>query len=195
MKKYILPIFASCFALTSAQAGQYVLGMNFDVSHPTTISAIGAYDAGTGFTSSETVGVFNDLTGTLVGTEAVFGLGETGSQVGDTFYETVPSFVLAPGDYSIISINTGGSLPNGGGGISGGNSYQNLGNDLNMPDGGRFNFGTSFNISLSEGSGIGSPSRPLIVVDPSPGAVPDAGMTAMLLGASLVGLSCVRRKF
>ena len=196
MKKYILPLIASSFALTSAQAGQYVLGMNFDVSRPTTISAMGAYDGGTGFTSSQTVGVFSDLTGTLVGSEAVFGPGQAGTQVGNTFYENVPSFVLSPGDYSIISISTSGSLPNGGGGLVDGNSYQNLGNDLTMPDGGRFNFGTGLNISLGEANGIGSQSRPLVLVDPLPnGTVPDGGMTAMLLGASLAGLRCVRRKF
>lgn len=195
MKKYILPlIIASSFAFTSAQAGQYVLGMNFDVSQPTTISAFGAFDAGAGFTSFETVGIFNDLTGTLVGSEAVFGPGEAGTQVGDTFYENVPSFVLSPGDYSIISISTGGLLPSGGG-LSGGNSYQNLGNDLNLPNGGRFDFGTGLNISLAEGSGVGSHSRPLVVIDPLSTGVPDGGLTAMLLGASLAGLGWMRRKF
>jgi hypothetical protein len=65
-----------------------------------------------------------------------------------------------------------------------------------MPDGGRFNFGTGLNISLGEANGIGSQSRPLVLVDPLPnGTVPDGGMTAMLLGASLAGLRCVRRKF
>jgi hypothetical protein len=197
MNKYILPLIASSLALTSAQAGQYVLGMNFGVTHPTTISAMGAFDGGTGFTSTETVGVFSDLTGSLVGTEAVFGPGTTGTQVGNVFYENIPSFVLQPGDYSIISISSGSSLPSGGGGLVGGNAYQNLGQDLTMPDGGRFNFGTDFNISLAEGNGVGSQSRPLFLVDPangSTGAVPDGGMTAMLLGASLAGLGWVRRK-
>jgi hypothetical protein len=196
MKNYILPLIASSFALTSVQAGQYVLGMNFDVTHPTTISAMGAYDGGTGFKSTQTVGVFNDVTGTLVGSEVVFGPGSTGTQVGNVFYENVPTFVLAPGDYSIISINTGGSLPSGGGGLAGGNAYQTLGHDLTMPDGGRFNFGTGFNISLAEGNGVGSLSRPLFLIDPVGGGkgVPDSGMTAMLLGASLAGLGWLRRK-
>jgi hypothetical protein len=198
MKKYILPLIASSFALTSAQAGQYVLGMNFDVTHPTTISAIGAYDAGIGFTSSETVGVFSDLTGAMVGSEVVFGPGQAGTQTGDVFYENIPSFVLAPGDYSVISTSTGGSLPNGGGGLSGGNTYQSLGNDISMPDGGRFNFGTGFNVSLAEGDGIGSRSRPLFLIDPAAAtnfSVPDGGLTAILLGASLAGLGWARRKF
>jgi hypothetical protein len=194
MKKYILPLFAGVFAITSAQAGQYVLGMNFVITHPTTISAMGAYDGGAPFTSSETIGVFNDLTGNLVGSEAFFGPGHAGQQVGNTFYENVSSFVLAPGDYSIISTSTGGSLPTGTG-IAGGNNFQSLGNALNLPDGGRFDFGTGFNVALSEGSGIGSHSRPLVLVDPpGSGAVPDAGLTATLLGASLTGLGLLRRK-
>jgi hypothetical protein len=201
MKKFILLVFASCFALTSAQSGQYVLGENFVVSKPTTISAIGAYDGGTGFTSSETVGVFSDLTGTLVGSEVVFGPGKAGNQVGSILYENVANFVLSPGDYSIIAISTGGLLPSGEGGLSGGNSYQDLGDDVNVPTGARFNFGTGFNISLAEGNGLGSRSRPLVLIDPATvgavpvGAVPDGGMTAMLLGASLAGLGWVRRKF
>jgi hypothetical protein len=183
---------AGCFALASAQAGQYVLGMNFVVSHPTTIAAMGAFDGGSAFTSTETVGVFNDLTGQLVGSEVVFAPGNKGTQLGNTFYENVTSFVLAPGDYSIISTSTGNHLPNGSG-ISGGNNFQSLGNNLNQPDGNRFNFGATFDISLAEGSGIGGHTRPLVLVDP-PNGVPDGGLTAMLLGATLTGLGWVRRK-
>ena len=194
MKKFVFS-FLGYFAFTSAYAGQYVLGEHFVVSHPITISAIGAYDGGSPFASLETVGVFSDLTGAMIGPEVFFGPGYFGNQVGDTLYENVPDYVLSPGDYSIISISTGGSLPDGGA-VSGGNSYQNLGHAVTVPIGGRFNFGTDFNISLAEGNGLGSQSRPLVLIDP-PGntAVPDGDATALLLGASLAGLGWARRRF
>ncbi len=125
--------------------------------------------------------------------EVVFMPGATGTQVGNTFYESVPGFVLSPGDYSIISISAAGSLPSGGAGLFSGNSYQNLGNDVNLPGGDRFNSGTGLNVSLTEGSSSGSQSRIMDVVD-GPFPVPDGGMTAMFLGASLAGLGWVRRK-
>jgi hypothetical protein len=187
MKKSAVVFFASCFVFSSAQAGQNVLGMNFVISQPTTITAIGANDGGIGITSTETVGVFDDLTGTLVGSEAVFGPGETGVQIGDAFYESVPTFVLSPGDYSIISISAGGLLP-GGGGLAGGDSYQNLGNDLILPEGDRFNFGTGFDAGGS--SGPRGQLQPFFLID----LVPDGGTTAMLLGAALAGLGWARRK-
>jgi hypothetical protein len=189
MKRSVATLFASWLAFSSAQAGQNVLGMNFVISQPTKITAIGARDGGTGFTFTETVGIFNDLTGTEVGPEAVFGPAEVGIQLGDVFYERFPSFVLSPGDYSIISISAGSSLPGGGGGLVGGDAYQNLGNDLNLPEGGRFNFGTGFDAGGS--SGPRGQLQPFFLID----LVPDGGMTAMLLGASLAGLGWARRKF
>jgi hypothetical protein len=183
-----LAFLMSCFALSNAQAGQNVLGMNFVISQPTTVSAIGVRDGGIPFTFTETVGVFNDLTGSLVGSDAVFGPGETGIQIGEVFYERIPAFVLSPGDYSIISLSGAGSLPSGSD-LAGGDAYQNLGNDLNLPEGGRFNFGTGFEAGGS--SGPRGQFQPFFLIN----LVPDGGMTAMLLGASLAGLGWARRKF
>jgi hypothetical protein len=192
MNKSIVVFFAGCFVVSIANAGQVDSGLNFVVSHPTSISAIGAYDGGDGFTSTETVGIFNELTGNLVGSEVVFGPGLSGKQVGDTFYESVPVFVLAPGDYSLISLSAGGS--SGGGHLSGGNSDQNLGADVNLPGGNRFNSGASVIISLSENSGPGNESFDLVDPATAPGTVPDGGTTAMLLGASLASLGWLRRR-
>jgi hypothetical protein len=187
MKRSVATLFASCLALSSAQAGPDILGMNFVISQPTTITAIGARDGGTTFTFTETVGVFNDQTGAQVGPEAVFGPGEVGVQIGDAFFERFPKFVLAPGDYSIISLSAGSSLP-GGGSLAGGDAFQNLGNDLNLPEGGRFNFGTGF--AAGGSSGPRGQLQPFFLIN-----LPDGGMTAMLLGASLAGLAWVRRMF
>jgi hypothetical protein len=194
MKKCAVLLFASCLALSSAKAVDSISDMNFVVSHPTSISAMGAYDGGTGFTSTETVGIFSDLSGNLVGSEVVFGPGKVGTQVGDMFYESVPVFVLSPGDYSIIEVGNGGFPPSGGGShLSGGNSFLNLGDDVDLPGGGRFNSGATFDISLNETSGLSAGSIDL--VDPKTNFVPDGGLTALLLGASLAGLGWVRRKF
>ena len=166
--------------------GKYVTGDSFVVTHPTTISAIGAYDGGSPFTSTESIGIYSDVTGNLVGPQVVFGPGVPGTQIGNTVYESVPEFVLQPGDYSIIS--TGGSS-GGGNDLSGGNSYFYLGSDVNLPGGERFNSGNGVTVSTSEGSGNHN-TQSFGVVDP----VPDSGLTAILLGTSLAGLGWMRRK-
>jgi hypothetical protein len=192
MKKIAVMLFASCFALSNAKAREDVSGINFVVSHPTTISAIGAYDGGTAFISTVTVGIFSQLNGNLVGSEVVYGPGKSGVQVGNMFYESVPTFVLSPGDYSLITVGDGGFPPSGGGHLSGGNSYLNLGDDVDLPGGGRFDSGTSFNISFSEVSGA---AGFVDLVDHNTVGAPDGGLTALLLGTSLAGLGWMRRKF
>jgi hypothetical protein len=187
MKKFVVIIFASCLTISSAKAREDVSGINFAVSHPTTISAIGAYDGGAAFTSTETVGIFSDLNGNLVGSEVIYGPGKSGTQVGDMFYESLPKFVLSPGDYSIITMSSGGSV------LAGGNSFVNLASDADLPGGGKFSSGASFEISLSEVSGSAPGSIDLL--DPKTNSVPDGGLTALLLGTSLAGLSWLRRKF
>jgi VPDSG-CTERM motif len=189
MKISVAVLFAACLAASGAKASQADSAINFVVSHPTIISAIGAYDGGTAFTSTETVGVFNDVTGNLVGPEVIFGPGKTGTQLGNTFFESVPDFVLAPGDYSMIF--SGSSSSQGGNQVSGGNSFENLSTDVNLPGGGRFDSGANSIISLSEGANLTSANSPFDLVDPT---VPDGGTTAMLLGASLAGIGWLRRK-
>jgi hypothetical protein len=184
MKRFVVAILASwsCFVFFTARGGPIViLGVNYIVSQPTDISAIGARDGGTGFTFTETVGIFNDLTGAEVGPVVVFGPGETGVQVGDVFYERFPSFVLSPGDYSIISLRDGSTSTAGFGGLIG-NTYAEVGADVILPEGDRFNFGTDFG---------NRQYQPFFLIN----LVPDGGTTAILLGASLAGLAWLRRKF
>jgi hypothetical protein len=188
LKTSVIILIAGALMIQQSAKGDYVLGMNFAVSHPTTISALGANDGGSGFTSDETVGIFNDLTGNLVGPEVLFGPGISGRQVGNTFYETVRPFVLGPGEYSIMALSTGGSNPGGGNSLSGGNSYEDLGNTWNLPGGGRFNSGTGF--ASTEIGGLGS--NPFGALDPK--LVPDGGTTAMFLTVALAGMGWLRRK-
>jgi hypothetical protein len=192
MKKFAVVFFASCLALSNAKAREDVSGVNFAVSHPTTISAIGAYDGGTSFASSETVAIFNELNGDLVGAEVAFGPGNSGTQVGNMFYEKVPAFVLAPGEYSLITIANGSFPSSGGSQLSSGGFLLNLDDNLDMPGGGRFGSSGSFDISFSElpGSGPGS----IDLLDPKTNVVPDGGLTVLLLGSSLAVLRGLRRK-
>jgi len=191
MKKIAISLVAGSLFVFTAKAESYASGMNFVISHPTTVSAIGVYDGGTPFSSKEVVGIFNDFNGDLVGSEVVFGPGKSGTQMGGMFYEKVPTFVLSPGDYSLITIGSGGVSPGGGSHLNGGNFLGNLADDLDLPGGDRFNSGTTFDISVIEGPG--SLSGPVALISPS-SVVPDGGLTALLLGGSLAGLSFVRRK-
>jgi hypothetical protein len=188
LKKSVLILFAGALVIQQSAKGDYVLGMNFAVPDPTTISAIGVYNGGTGFSSDEMVGIFNDLTGNLVGPDLLFGPGISGKQIGNTFYEGVTPFVLGPGEYSIMALSKGGSNPGGGNSLAGGNSYEDLLTSWNLPGGWRFSSGTGFAITGTGSLGGNSPFVPL------DGAVPDGGTTAMFLTVALAGMGWLRRK-
>jgi hypothetical protein len=187
LKRSVTVLFVGSLVIQQSAKADYVLGMNFAISSPTTISAIGVFDGGVGFTGDETVGIFNDLSGDLVGPNLLFGPGTSGTQLDNMFYESVTPFVMEPGDYSIIASISGSSNP-GGSSLSGGNSYQDLGNSFNLPGGWRFNAGTGFAL-VGPGNG-GIHNQPFTPLDP----VPDGGSAAIFLTAALAGLSWLRRK-
>jgi hypothetical protein len=174
-------ILVSGFVAASSHAQGYVEGLNFVVTHNTSINEIGAYDGGSAFTSDEFVGIFNDATGNLIGPDLEFGPGAqaagiTGEQIGNTYFENTAPFVLAPGEYSIISIGSGSA--NGGTGMAGvGDSFDLAGSVYTLPS--------------SQDSQFQSSTYALH--DP-PNSVPDGGLTALLLGGSLAGLGWIRRK-
>jgi len=188
MNKPVATLVASCIALYSAQARQNVLGLNFIITKPTPVNVIAARDGGTEFDFTESVAIFNDLTGSEVGPEAIFGPGANGTQVGDAFYERVPTFVLEPGDYSLIAISDGPPFSGGGGGLIGGDGFKSLGGDINLPEGDRFNFGTGFD---SGSTGPRGQLQPFFFID----EVPDASSTLVLFGGALAGLAWARRRF
>ncbi|HEX3719404.1 MAG TPA: hypothetical protein VH595_15730 [Verrucomicrobiae bacterium] len=166
----------------NVHAQGYVDGMNFIVTHNTSINEIGAYDGGTAFTTDEYVGIFNDATGNLVGPDIEFGPGAaaagiTGTQIGNTYFENTAAFLLTPGEYSIITIGAG--VP-----TSGNAGLAGAGNSLDLA-------GDVYSLPASDGTQFQSASYALH--DP-PAGVPDGGMTVLLLGASLTGLGWFRRK-
>jgi len=179
-----------CMAAASARAQGYVGGMDFVVTHPDTINQVGVYDGGAALTSDETVAVFNAITGDLAGSEVLFGPGVAGTQIGDTFFESVTPFTLAPGEYLVLSIGSGGPVGPGDAGLSGVNAYVNLGGTLDLPGGGRFNSGSVGEVLPNAGSSSQSGGA-YELVDPS---VPDGATTVALLGGALIGLGWLRRK-
>jgi hypothetical protein len=168
-----------------AKAADYVMGMDFVVSHNTTISGLGVFDGGTALSADETVGVFDDSTGNLVGSELVFGPGYSGAQVGNTLYETLTPFTLAAGEYSIVSI---GGSPTAGSTGSSGNSLD-LGNTLELPGGSRFGSGVADAVITQGGESTSTSALPLV----DPPSVPDGGLTVVLLGGVLAGIGWMRR--
>ena len=108
------------------------LGMQFQVNSSVTVDALGAFDNGltselNGTTGNGIqVGIFTSG-GSLVGSSVLFTTSSIVTQIaGDAFLSVAP-FVLAPGNYSIVSLND----PNYNQGFVGGNTnfYQTL-NDL-----------------------------------------------------------------
>jgi VPDSG-CTERM motif len=182
----ILAFLTGGLVAASVQAQGYVEGLNFVVTHNTSINQIGVFDGGSPLTGDIFVGVFNDATGNLVGPDLEFGPGAaaagiSGAQIGSTYFENTAAFTLAPGEYSIIA--TGAKGGSGGLGLSGvGESFELNGTIYTLPTG----TGTEFQ---SASYALHDPPLTTPV-----NSVPDGGMTAMLLGASFAGLGLIRRK-
>jgi hypothetical protein len=180
----------ACLALTNAQAADSVVGENFVVTRPTTISEIGISDGGVPLTGDVTVGIFNSATGGLVGSEVTFGPGLTESQIGNSVFENIGDLVLPSGEYSVVAVGDVGQISGGTSGLFQVDSL-GLGSTLGLPGGGRFNSGALFDL----GGYSSTPSNPggstgFDIVDP----VPDGGSTVIILGGALAGLGLLRRK-
>jgi hypothetical protein len=87
------------------------LGMDFQVNAPISVTALGAFDNGTVSNldgvggTGVTVAIFNVLTGLQVGSSASFINTGSYTQIGGDAFQTISSFVLGPGEYSIVSVN------------------------------------------------------------------------------------------
>jgi hypothetical protein len=87
------------------------LSMEFHVNTPITVDALGAFDnniqsglSGTTGNGVE-VGIFNVLTGKLVGTSVTYNGETTYNQSGADAFQSVTPFVLAKGYYAIVALN------------------------------------------------------------------------------------------
>ena len=173
------------------------LGMDFQINSSISVSALGAFDNGSLANLSGVggngvdVGIFT-LGGALVGTSVHFDGTTAYTQIGGDAFQTVPSFILGPGQYSIVAVND----RNYNQGFDGGNTntLQTL-NNL----GGIITFGPSRYDSITT---LGLPGN----IDGPPvdrydagtfmaSAVPEPSTWAMMiLGFFGVGLMAYRRK-
>jgi hypothetical protein len=107
------------------------LGMQFQVNSPVTVNALGAFDNGltselNGTTGNGIqVGIFTPG-GLLVGSSVLFTPSSIVTQIGGDAFLSVTPFVLGPGSYSIVALNS----HNYNQGFAGGNTniYQTLNN-------------------------------------------------------------------
>jgi hypothetical protein len=96
---------------TGLQQFQGNLGMEFQVNSPIIVDALGAFDngvqsglSGTTGTGVE-VGIFNALTGQLVGTSATFNGSTKYRQIGGDAFQSVSPFLLGKGFYAIVALD------------------------------------------------------------------------------------------
>jgi hypothetical protein len=114
---FATPAFASYIALDSTRSSGNqdftgVLGMDFDVLTPITITALGAFDSDkNGIVGPISVGIFNRMTGSLVGTSASFNnIVSNGTY---NLFNDIVDFVLDVGSYSIVAVGFSSSDKNG----------------------------------------------------------------------------------
>jgi hypothetical protein len=96
---------------TGLQQFQGNLGMEFQVNTPITVDALGAFDNGVQSELSGTtgngveVGIFNALTGQLVGTSVTFNGDTKYTQIDGDAFQSVSPFVLGKGYYAIVALD------------------------------------------------------------------------------------------
>jgi hypothetical protein len=174
------------------------LGMDFTVNSSILVSALGAFDNGLTSRldgvngSGVTVGIFSVSTGLLVGSSASFNPSGSYTQTGGDAFQTVSSFILTPGQYSIVAVDDRNYNQ---GYFGGPNIYQTL-NDLDgaISFSGPSRFDGSSSLGLP-GSIDGSPVNRYDAGTFMASAVPEPSTWAMLLlGFAGIGFMVYRRK-
>jgi hypothetical protein len=117
------------------------LGLDFDVSQPIVIQALGAFDSnGDGITGPVQVAIFNRDTTSQV-TPAVTFAGNGTLVNEDRFLPLVPAVVLGPGHYSVVAVGFGAADLNGNSGCVGNAAASCFG-------------GNTFKLSKENGDGL-----------------------------------------
>ena len=179
----------------------FVLGMDFVVNTPVTVTELGAFDSGgDGFANTIHVGIYNVNTAALLGSADL--IGTAGTLIDGSRFVSVTPFTLNPGMYSIVAAdfvgaddfsgNTGLGTP------PGVTSFNSDGGAISLLDQhARWQNGTSLVFPTGNTGGHGQPdpefqAGTFAVGEPT---VPDGGMTVGLLGMALGGLALVRNRF
>ena len=172
------------------------LGLDFQVSATTTVSALGVYDDGIAAdlngqdgVSGVTVGIFNVNTGMLVGSTVTFTAGGIGSYTvlnGDAFQTLATAITLAPGTYSIVAFNDDNYNSQGGTNTT---TTANSEGPVTITGGWRYDSSTA----LALPGGTGSNTTPRFDAGTFQYEVPEPASLAMLAGA-LGALATMRRR-
>jgi hypothetical protein len=180
----------------------FVLGMDFIVNTPVTVTELGTFDSlPPGLNGTIDVGIFN-MSGALVA-PSVGITGLAGTLVNGERMVTVTPFTLTPGRYSIVAAGYGLGGPDlsGNTGFGGLTSFNNDGGALSIvAGGGRWQNGNALVLPTANLGGYGQPDPVFqagtFSVDDGtgPAAVPDGGTTVGLLGMALVGLASLRMR-
>lgn len=174
------------------------LGMDFTVNSSILVSALGAFDNGVqgrldGVNGSGvTVGIINVGTGLLVGSSAFFNASGSYTQIGADAFQNVTSFILAPGQYSIVAVDDRNYNQ---GYFGGPNIYQtlnSLGGAITFSGPSRFDGSSTLGLP---GSADGPPVNRYDAGTFMASAVPEVSTWAMMiLGFLGVGFLAYRRK-
>ena len=174
------------------------LGMDFTVNTSIVVTALGAFDNGdpsrlAGVNGNGvTVGIFNLGTGLQVGSSAYFDQFGSYTQILGDAFQTVASFILTPGDYSIVAVDD----RNYNQGYFGGSNVYQVTNNL----GGAITFGGPSRYDSISSLGIpstidGQPANRYGAGTFMASAVPEPATWAMMiLGFFGVGFMAYRRK-
>jgi hypothetical protein len=166
------------------------LGMDFDVIHPITVTALGVYDSGQdGIISGPLyVVIFNRDTQKTVTSTLSF-TGNQGTLInGSRFQNLTTPVTLASGDYSIVSWGYSSSDPNGNLGLGGVPSTMNTGGGLiSFVGSARFSAGGTGGVypTLIDGGPFNRYYAGTFESVPLP-------PTVLLLGSGLMGLGLLR---
>lgn len=169
------------------QEGTYTGGFVFSISSPIDISSLGFYDeGGDGLAVSHDVGLW-DTTGTLLASATV-DAGATDPLIGKFRYKSIPTLTLAAGDYVLGSLITADDpervyTP----GVSTGLTTAS---EVTLdPLASRFTYAPTLTFPTSTTGLYTLYAGPnfLIGAAAPPGAVPEPGALALLIGSGLSG--------
>jgi len=171
------------------------LGMDFQVNSPILVTGLGAFDNGT-FSNLDgvngngvMVAIFDVTTGLRVGNAASFTNSGSYTQIGGDAFQTVSSFVLGPGEYSIVSVDDRNF--NASGNPNGFQNLDSLGGAISFNGPSRFDSVSTLGLPTSaDGPPVDRYDAGTFIA-----SVPEASTWAMvILGFFGVGFMAYRRK-
>jgi hypothetical protein len=170
--------------------------MDFQVNSPILVTSLGAFDNGTvsnldGVSGNGvTVAIFNVATGLQVGGSALFTRSGSYNQIGGDAFQDVTSFILGPGEYSIVSVNDRNF--NASGSPNGFQTLDNLGGAITVNGPSRYDSSTALGLPTIID---GPPANRYDAGTFMASAVPEPSTWAMMiLGFAAIGFVAYRKR-